>query len=91
MLDLGPNLVNVQVTEDGSSSRALPFFLLLNKVTEDGSSSSVLPFVVLLAPWSAACQFNVVPERRPTSRQGRKVVQTRVAYRLGLRSSRAHF
>jgi hypothetical protein len=78
--DLGPDLINVQVTEDGSSSRVLPFFLLLNEVTGDGSSSSVLPFVLLLARWSAAWQFNVVPDRGPTSRQGRKVVQTQVAY-----------
>jgi hypothetical protein len=63
--DLGPDLVHVQVTEDGSSSRDLPFFLLLNEVTEEGSSFSILPFVCLLA-WF--------------SRQGRKVGQTQVAY-----------
>jgi hypothetical protein len=68
------------MTEDGCLSSVFPIFLFFNEVTEDGFSSFVLLPVRLLAPWSAAWQFNVVPDRGLTSRQVQKVVPTQAAY-----------
>jgi hypothetical protein len=74
----------------GSSSLHL-FLYFLNEVTEDGFCLPRLPLVRALAPCSAACQFNVVPDRGRIRRLEPKAVQGRAAPAFFFHSSHVHY